>query len=127
MVVNLGLNYYYMLVYVTNCQLLPVRASAQGVEGLLRLSRSLPRACMCARGRVIGLSVRIFFCLFVCLLACLLACLFVCSWHKSNEFEQKRKGHDLYLQRVDQKWKYLTFYVPHVGEQPLKSSEKLCF
>ena len=79
----------------------------------------LPRARMRARGRVIGLSVRIFVCLFIYL--------FVCPWHKSEEFERKRQGHELYLQLVDQKWKYLTFYVPHVRERPLKSSEKLCF
>ena len=69
---------------------------------------------MRARGRVIGLSVRIF------------DCDFVCPWHKSEEFEPTRPEHELYLQRVDQKWKCLTFCVPHDRERPSKSSEKLC-
>ena len=57
-----------------------------------------------SRGRVTGVSVRISVCLFGCLC------------HKSEEFEQTRPEHELYLQFLDQKWKCLTFCVPHDRE-----------
>ena len=55
-----------------------------------------------------------------------LVCLFVCG-HKNEQFERNRAVYELYLLRMSQKSKNISFYIPHERERTSGSQEKQTF
>ena len=56
----------------------------------------------------------------------LFVCLFVCG-HKNEQFERNRAVYELYLLRMSQKSKNISFYIPHERERTSGSQEKQTF
>ena len=111
---SLSFAFIWVLIFWTKHFMFGSFAFVSTVHAMQVTIKYLPHA-RSARGRVIGLSVRIS------------VCVFVCQWHKNEDFERSRPEYELYLPRMGQKWICVTFCVSHDRERLSKSSEKLCF